>query len=78
MSISRSLPPEAPTLAEVLIQRTFAKPPQPFVDGDFIKALSHADDDHPKVTAEPAEPDTAPATSPSSTATPGSIIDVRA
>ncbi|HEV7753732.1 MAG TPA: hypothetical protein VGO71_19425, partial [Baekduia sp.] len=40
-----------PSLAEVLIQRTFAKPTQPFVDGEFIQALSHADDDRPSVAA---------------------------
>jgi hypothetical protein len=54
MSISPSLPPGAPSLAEVLIQRTFAKPTQPFVDGEFIQALSHADDDRPSVAATAA------------------------
>jgi hypothetical protein len=54
MSISPSLPPGAPSLAEVLIQRTFAKPTQPFVDGEFIEALSHADDDRPSVAATAA------------------------
>jgi hypothetical protein len=54
MSISPSLPPGAPSLAEVLIQRTFAKPTQPFVDGEFIQALSHADDERPSVAATAA------------------------
>ncbi|HEV7750408.1 MAG TPA: hypothetical protein VGO71_02655 [Baekduia sp.] len=54
MSISPSLPPGAPSLTEVVVQRTFAKPPQPFVDGDFIDALAHADDDRPSVTATAA------------------------
>jgi hypothetical protein len=54
MSLSPSLPPGAPSLADVLIQRTFAKPPHPFVDGEFIEALSHADDDRPSVTAAAA------------------------
>jgi hypothetical protein len=44
MSLSSSFPSGAPTLAEVVLQRTFAKPPQPFVDGEFIKALDQADD----------------------------------
>jgi hypothetical protein len=51
MSFSPSLPPGAPSLAAVLIRRTFDKPTQPFVDGEFIEALAHADDDRPSVTA---------------------------
>jgi hypothetical protein len=51
MSVSPSFPHGAPSLAEVLLQRTFAKPPKPFVDGEFLKALEHADDEPP---AEPA------------------------
>jgi hypothetical protein len=43
MSLSPSFPQGAPTLAEVLLQRTFAKPPEPFVDGDLTQALSRAD-----------------------------------
>jgi hypothetical protein len=49
MSISPSLPPGA-SLAEVLIKRTFTKPTQPFVDREFIEALSHVDEDQPSVT----------------------------
>jgi hypothetical protein len=45
MSLSPGFPQGAPTLAEVLLQRTFAKPPQPFVDGEFLEALEHADDE---------------------------------
>jgi hypothetical protein len=51
MSISPSLPPGGPSLAEVLIKRTFTKPTQPFVDREFIEALSHVDDEQPSVTA---------------------------
>jgi hypothetical protein len=43
MSLSPSFPQGAPTLAEVLLQRTFAKPPTPFVDGELTKALATAD-----------------------------------
>ncbi|WP_155892031.1 hypothetical protein [Conexibacter woesei] len=42
MSLSPSFPQGAPTLAEVLLQRTFAKPPEPFVDGELTKALATA------------------------------------
>jgi hypothetical protein len=41
MSLSPSLPQGAPTLAEVLLQRTFARPPQPFADGELLQALAH-------------------------------------
>jgi hypothetical protein len=44
MSVSPSFPQGAPSLAEVLITRTFAKPTNPFVDGEFLEALEHADD----------------------------------
>jgi hypothetical protein len=56
MSLSPSFPQGAPTLAEVLLSRTFAKPPQPFVDGEFLETLAHADDDKPAVTVEIAQP----------------------
>jgi hypothetical protein len=42
MSLSPSFPQGAPTLAEVLLQRTFAKPPTPFVDGELTEALVSA------------------------------------
>ena len=42
MSLSPSFPQGAPTLAEVLLQRTFAKPPEPFVDGELTRALASA------------------------------------
>jgi hypothetical protein len=83
MSISPSLPPGGPSLAEVLIQRTFTKPTQPFVDREFIEALSHVDEDQPSVTAATA---TAPAATgaahdapapASPTAAHGPSIDVR-
>jgi hypothetical protein len=47
MSLSPSFPQGAPTLAEVLLQRTFAKPPKPFADGELLQALSHAGDAAP-------------------------------
>jgi hypothetical protein len=45
MSRPPSFPQGTPSLAEVLIERTFAKPPQPFVDGEFLEALERLDDD---------------------------------
>jgi hypothetical protein len=45
MSLSPSFPHGAPTLAEILLQRTFARPPQPFVDGEFLEALERLDDE---------------------------------
>jgi hypothetical protein len=42
MSLSPSFPQGAPTLAEVLLHRTFAKPPEPFVDGELTRALASA------------------------------------
>jgi hypothetical protein len=41
MSLSPSSSQGAPTLAEVLLQRTFARPPQPFADGELLQALAH-------------------------------------
>jgi hypothetical protein len=67
MSVSPSFPHGAPSLAEVLITRTFAKPTNPFVDGEFLKALEHADDGKPAVADAPAP--VAPAT--------GHRVDVR-
>jgi hypothetical protein len=51
MSLSPSFPQGAPTLAEVLLQRTFAKPPKPFADGELLQALSHAKDAAPSPVA---------------------------
>ncbi len=65
MSVSPSLPHGAPSLAEVLITRTFAKPTNPFVDGEFLQALEHADDGE-----SPAVAPVAPGS--------GAHIDVRA
>jgi hypothetical protein len=83
MSISPSLPPGGSSLAEVLIKRTFTKPTQPFVDREFIEALSHVDEDQPPVTAATATAATgagaahdAPAPA-SPTAHHGASIDVR-
>jgi hypothetical protein len=45
MSLSSSRPPGAPSLTEVIVARTFAKPPSPFVDGEFLEALEHADEE---------------------------------
>jgi hypothetical protein len=50
MSLSPSSPPGAPSLAEVLIQRTFAKPVSPFIDREFLEALEHADADQASAT----------------------------
>ena len=81
MSISPSLPPGGSSLAEVLIKRTFTKPTQPFVDREFIEALSHVDEDQPSVTAATGATATgaahdAPAPA-SPTAAHGPSIDVR-
>jgi hypothetical protein len=65
MSLAPGFPQGAPTLAEVLLARTFARPPRPFVDGDFLEALEHADD-APPVTVATGRP---PA--------PGQSVDVR-
>jgi hypothetical protein len=67
MSVSPSFPHGAPSLAEVLITRTFAKPTNPFVDGEFLDALEHADDGKPAAADPPVEP-----------APKGRRIDVRA
>jgi hypothetical protein len=56
MSVSPSIPQGAPSLAEVLITRTFAKPTNPFVDGEFLQALEHAHDGEPKTAIAPAKP----------------------
>jgi hypothetical protein len=55
MSLSPSSPHGAPTLAEVLLQRTFARPPQPFVDGEFLEALERAEHE-PAATVEIRRP----------------------
>jgi hypothetical protein len=49
MSFSPGIPQGAPTLAEVLLARTFARPPKPFADAELLQALAH-----------PARPDAAP------------------
>jgi hypothetical protein len=90
MSVSPSFPQGAPSLAEVLITRTFAKPTNPFVDGEFLQALEHADDGESKAVA-PAKPPTSgsdsappdhapqqqPATPPPARARSGTRVDVR-
>jgi len=86
MSVSPSFPQGAPSLAEVLITRTFAKPTNPFVDGEFLQALEHADDGEPKAVAPPrsssgsgtaAREDTAREAAPQQAPRPGARIDVR-
>jgi hypothetical protein len=92
MSFSPSSMHGAPTLAEVLLQRTFAKPPKPFADGELLEALEHADDapPSPEAVARPKESgsagadagpgsggQTAPAPSSDAGAS-GRTIDVRA
>jgi hypothetical protein len=64
MSISPSLPHGAPTLAEVLITRTFAKPTNPFVDGEFLQALEHADEGASKPAIAPSKPGSGPGSAP--------------
>ena len=85
MSLPSSFPHGAPSLAEVLIQRTFAKPPKPFVDGEFLQALEHSDD-KPAPTGASSSRSSSPdsgaasddATTRSSAAGPsGKTIDVR-
>jgi hypothetical protein len=41
MSFSPGIPQGAPTLAEVLLSRTFARPPKPFADAELLQALAH-------------------------------------
>ena len=93
MSLSPGFPHGAPTLAEVLLSRTFARPPRPFVDGEFLEALEHADDT-PAVTVAIARPSAAgpasdgghgapasgpgPAAPSSAGSPPGKRVDVRA
>jgi hypothetical protein len=93
MSLSSSFPHGAPSLAEVVLQRTFAKPPQPFVDGEVIRALDAADDKPPADAVAKPKPsgsgtsDSRPgsgtpqgdaASTPSSATTaPGKAVDVR-
>jgi hypothetical protein len=40
MSFSPGIPQGAPTLAEVLLSRTFARPPKPFADSELLQALA--------------------------------------
>jgi hypothetical protein len=91
MSLSPGFPQGAPTLAEVLLQRTFARPPQPFVDGEFLEALENADDAPPpsgavaKAKAGSQTSDSGSGSTPSggassgspATRAPGKTIDVR-
>jgi hypothetical protein len=93
MSFSPSPASGAPSLPEVLIRRTFDKPTRPFVDGEFIEALAHADDDRPSVSAVAAHAAAAaaangggtaagsreqrPAPGPAAGPAPGSTVDVR-
>jgi len=61
MSVSPSSPPDGPSVAELLLQRTFARPPEPFVDADVILALTsaaRADEEH--VVAVPPAPAAGP------------------
>jgi hypothetical protein len=69
MSLSPGFPQGAPSLAEVLITRTFAKPTNPFVDGEFLQALEHADDGEPKAAVAPAKPGAGARSAPQDNAT---------
>jgi hypothetical protein len=71
MSVSPSFPHGAPSLAEVLIHRTFDKPTKPFVDGEFLRALEHVDDAAPAAGKPVAKPAVEPVAK-------GSRIDVQA
>jgi hypothetical protein len=73
MSLPSSFPQGAPSLAEVLLQRTFAKPPKPFVDGEFLEALEHSDDKPAPVGSVPNDASTGSSAAPA----PGKTIDVR-
>lgn len=64
MSFSPSFPQGAPSLAEVLVTRTFSKPTNPFVDGEFLQALEHADDGEPKAAIAPPKPGSGPGSTP--------------
>ena len=59
MSVSPSLPPGGPSVAELLLMRAFARPPRPFVDADVILALSAEAHDEP-IVAQPREPGAGP------------------
>jgi hypothetical protein len=72
MSLSPSFPQGAPTLAEVLLQRAFARPPQPFADGELLQALSH-----PAKSADDAPSPDAVAKAKSSGSSSGSSSDTR-
>jgi hypothetical protein len=77
MSVSPSFSHGAPSLAEVLIHRTFDKPTKPFVDGEFLQALEHADDVAPAGVAA-GKPAAKPAEAAAEPAAKGSRIDVQA
>jgi hypothetical protein len=53
MSVSPSLPPGGPSVAELLLRRAFARPPKPFVDADVILALTAAAHEEPVVAPPP-------------------------
>jgi hypothetical protein len=79
MSVSPSLPPGAPSLAEVIARRTFAKPPSAFIDGEFIEALTKADIEARRSAASAAAPAAPPAAAaPPAHGVPAPRIDVRA
>jgi hypothetical protein len=78
MSLSPSLPPGAPSLTEVLIERTFAKPPSPFVDGEFLKALEHAGDERTRSMAPTTPGGSGAGPQPDAREEPAPQVDVRA
>jgi hypothetical protein len=54
MSVS-STTSVAPSVAEALLRRVFARPPKPFVDGDLMEAFGHVHDGpDTALDAEPA------------------------
>jgi len=62
MSVEPTSSAAAPSVAEALLRRAFARPPKPFVDGDLIEAFGHVHD----------------GPTPAADAAPASKVDVRA
>jgi hypothetical protein len=56
MSVSPSLPPGHRSVAELLMERAFARPPKPLLDADVIVALGEAGQER-VVAADAAAPD---------------------
>jgi hypothetical protein len=59
MSVSPSLPPGHRSVAELLLERAFSRPPKPLLDADVILALGEAGQDR-AVVADPSPAPGAP------------------